>query len=149
MAKSSAAFLLSIAWTMGSLGLLCRLAGQPGNAAFHAIWPAILASTLAYVAMFQLFSVVFRKATIVALGYSLFLETLVGNMPGIVKRLTICFYSRCMIFESSSDLGIGASGPFNAVLFQPIPSTTAQTVLYAVSAALLLAGLLVFAKTEY
>lgn len=149
IAKLSAAFLLSIAWTMGSLGLLCRLAGQPGNMAFHAVWPAILASTLAYVALFQLFSVLFRRATIVALGYSLFLETLVGNMPGIVKRLTISFYARCMVFESSSDLGLGTAGPFNALLFQPIPSTTAQTVLYAVSAALLLAGLLVFVKREY
>ena len=109
-AKSGAALALSLCWTMGSLLLLCRLAGNPGVAAWHAFWPAIFSATLAYVALFQLFSVVFRRATIVALGYPLFLETLVGNMPGIVKRLTICFYARCLIFDSTVDLGIGPTG---------------------------------------
>lgn len=148
-AKSGAALAISFAWTMGSLALLCRLAGKPGTEAFQTVWHSVAASTLAYVALFQLFSVVFRRATIVALGYALFLETLVGNMPGIIKRLTICFYSRCMIFESSAELGIGPTGPFNELLFQPIPATTAQIVLYAASAAMLLAGLLIFSTREY
>ena len=133
---------------MGSLLLLCRLAGRPGGEAFQAVWPAILASTLAYVALFQLFSVVFRRATIVALGYALFLETLVGNMPGIVKRLTICFYARCLVFDASADLGIGPTGPFNPLLFQRAASM-AQSILYAASAALLLIGLLAFTAREY
>lgn len=148
-AKLGAALSISLCWTMGSLALLCRLAGQPGTEAFHTVWLSMVASTVAYVALFQLFSVIFRRATIVALGYSLFLETLVGNMPGIVKRLTVCFYARCMIFESSVDLGIGPTGPFNAQLFQPIPATTAQAILYAASAAMLVAALLVFSTREY
>ena len=148
-AKSGAALGISLCWTMGSLVLLCLLAGKSGGEVLKAVWLSIFASTVAYVALFQLFSVVFRRATIVALGYSLFLETLVGNMPGIVKRLTICFYARCMIFESSVDLGIGPTGPFNAILFQPIPAATAQTILYAASAAMILAGLLVFSTREY
>lgn len=148
-AKSGAALALSLCWTMGSLILLCRLAGKPGNATLSAVWPSIFAATLAYVALFQLFSVVFRRATIVALGYSLFLETLVGNMPGIVKRLTICFYARCMIFDSSTELGIGPTGPFNTLLFQPIPGTTAHIILYAAGATLLLASLLIFSTREY
>lgn len=148
-AKSGAALALSLCWTMGSLFLLCRLAGKPGIAAWQAFWPSIFAATLAYVALFQLFSVVFLRATIVALGYALFLETLVGNMPGIVKRLTVCFYARCMIFDSAVDLGIGPTGPFNPQLFQPIPASTAQILLYAACAILLLASLLIFSSREY
>lgn len=149
LAKTGAALAISLCWTMGSLALLCRLAGKPGGEAFNAVWSAIFAATVAYVALFQLFSVIFRRATIVALGYALFLETLVGNMPGIVKRLTICFYARCLIFESSADLGIGPTGPFNPLLFQPLPSGTAQVILYGVSAALFLVGLLAFTTREY
>lgn len=149
LAKLIAALLMSLAWTIGSLAVLCYLARKPGGEAFGAVWPAIFSSTLAYVALFQLFSVIFRRATIVALGYALFLETLVGNMPGIVKRLTISFYARCLVFESAADLGIGPTGPFNPVLFQPLPAATAQWMLYAGSGALLVAGLLVFATREY
>jgi hypothetical protein len=148
-AKWVTALVLSLAWTMGSLTLICFLAGEPGIKACHTVWPAVLASTVAYVALFQLFSVIFRRATIVALGYSLFLETLVGNMPGIVKRLTICFYTRCMVFESSADLGIGPTGSFNTVLFQPIPGGQAQALLYGASAALLIVGLVIFSTREY
>lgn len=149
VAKAGAALAISLVWTIGSLTLLCWLAGKPGTDTFHTVWRSVVASTVAYVALFQLFSVIFRRATIVALGYSLFLETLVGNMPGIVKRLTICFYARCMIFESSADLGIGPTGPFNALLFQPIPGATAETILYAASLAMLLSALLIFSTREY
>lgn len=149
LAKSGAALVVSLCWSVGSLALLCFLAGPGGYESFQAVWLAIVASTLAYVALFQLFSVAFRRATIVALAYALFLETLVGNMPGIVKRLTICFYARCLIFDSSASLGIGPTGPFNPLLFQPLSSATAQLVLCVGSAAILLAGLLVFATREY
>lgn len=148
-AKSGAALFFSLCWTIGSLALLCFLAGKPGNAAFQTVWRSVCVSTVAYVALFQLFSVIFRHATIVALGYSLFLETLVGNMPGIIKRLTICYYARCMIFQSSAGLGIGPTGPFDRLLFQPIPGTTAEAILYAASGAMLLVGLVIFAKREY
>jgi ABC-type transport system involved in multi-copper enzyme maturation permease subunit len=149
LAKLIAALVMSLAWTIGSLAVLCYLAGKPGVAAFSAVWPAIFAATLAYVALFQLFSVVFRRATIVSLGYALFLETLVGNMPGIVKRLTISFYARCLFFEAAADLGIGPTGPFNPLLFQPLPAATAQLVIYTGSGALLLAGLVIFTTREY
>jgi ABC-type transport system involved in multi-copper enzyme maturation permease subunit len=148
-AKAGAALAISLCWTMGSLYLLCRLAGKPGGESFQAVWPAIGASTIAYVALFQLFSVIFRRATIVALGYALFLETLVGNMPGIVKRLTICFYARCLIFESSAGLDVGPTGPFNSLLFQPLPADIALTVLCLASATLLAAGMIVFSTREY
>jgi ABC-type transport system involved in multi-copper enzyme maturation permease subunit len=149
LAKAAAALVASLGWTMLSLLVLCFLAGTPGRTALLAIWPAILAATITYVGLFQLFSVLFRRATIIALGYAIFLETLVGNMPGIVKRLTICFYARCMVFAEASDLGVGPTGPFNEILFQPLPSSTAQTLLYAATAAMLILSAIVFARREY
>ena len=43
--------------------------------------------TLAYVCLFHLFAVAFRHSTIIALVYAVFMEMLLGNMPGIVKRV--------------------------------------------------------------
>jgi hypothetical protein len=93
--------------------------------------------------------VLFRRATILALGYALFLETLMGNMPGIVKRLAVSFYARCLVFDASEPFGIGPSGPFNELLFLPLSASVAQTVLVSASAGLLLLGLVMFSVKEY
>ena len=106
-------------------------------------------STAAYVALFLLFGVMFRRATIIALAYALFIETLIGNMPGIAKRLAISFYTRCLIFDAGSVFGMRPSGPGNADLFVAIPGATAQMVLYLLSGGLLLAGLVIFCRREY
>jgi len=149
LAKAAAALVLSLAWTMGTLALLAGIAGKPGLEVFRAVWPGLFWATVAYVCLFQVFSVAFRRATIYALGYALFLETLIGNMPGIVKRLAISFYARCLIFDASAAFDVGPSGPFNELLFQPLPAATAYTILYAASAGLLLLGLVIFCTREY
>jgi len=99
----------------------------------------------------MLFSVIFRRATIIALIYALFIETLIGNMPGIAKRLAVSlsFYTRCLIFDAGSVFGVSPSGPSNADLFVGIPGPTAQMILCLLSAGLLLAGLLTFFLREY
>jgi ABC-2 type transport system permease protein len=148
-AKSAASLLMSLAWTLGSLFVLCRLARAPGREAFPVVWQSILWSTFAYVALFQLISVSFRRATILALAYAVFLETFIGNMPGIVKRLTVSYYTRCMIFDGSKELGIENSGPFDPNLFLPISGESAQVVLWLITAVLWVAGLLVFSYREY
>ena len=93
-AKCSASLLLAVAWTMGGMTLMCWLGGEAGRAAWHVLWPGVMWSTIAYVALFLLFGVMFRRATIVALAYALFIETLIGNMPGIAQRLAISLH-RC------------------------------------------------------
>ena len=70
-------------------------------------------------------------------------------MPGIVKRLTVSYYTRCIIFDSGKVLGLKASGPFNPELFLPISADTALTVLWFVTATLWVLGLLVFTFREY
>jgi ABC-type transport system involved in multi-copper enzyme maturation permease subunit len=149
LAKSAASLILSLAWTMGGLGLLCVLAGTPGRTAMRVLWPGIFSSTLAYVALFLLLSVTFRRATIVALAYALFLEVLIGNLPGIAKRMAISFYTRCLVFEPASELGMELSGLNRPELFLPIAASTAESILYIVSGVLFLAGMLVFTFREY
>lgn len=149
LAKSCASLLLALVWTMGGMTLICWLGGQPGQQAWHVLWPGILWSTIGYVALFVLFGVMFRRATIIAVAYALFIETLIGNMPGIAKRLAISFYTRCVIFDAGAVFGVQPTGPGNAELFGAISGEAAQTVLYLLSGGLLLAGMMIFTWREY
>jgi ABC-type transport system involved in multi-copper enzyme maturation permease subunit len=149
LAKSSASILLALAWTIGGMSVVCWLAGQSGRETWQVLLPGIFWSTVAYVALFLLFSVMFRRATTIALTYALFIETLVGNMPGIAKRLAVSFYTRCLIFDAGSVFGVSPSGPGSSELFVPIPGPTAQTILYVLGGGLLLTGMLVFSLREY
>jgi ABC-type transport system involved in multi-copper enzyme maturation permease subunit len=149
LAKFVAALLLTLAWTLGGMAILCRMAGPAGREPFQCFWPAALCATLAYVSLFHLFSVVFYRATIIALAYALFLETFVGNMPGIVKRLAITFYTRCLIFDAGSPLGIEPAGGQNPGLYLPVSGQTAYLVLWVLAGILFLLGTLLFSRREY
>jgi ABC-2 type transport system permease protein len=149
LAKGGASLLLAVLWTMGGMTLLCWLSGPPGMDALRVLWPGILWSTVAYVALFLLFSVTFRRATIIALTYALFIETLIGNMPGIAKRLAVSFYTRCLIFDAGSAFGVSPAGPGDPELFIAISGPAAQTILYLISGGLLLAGVSIFSLREF
>jgi ABC-type transport system involved in multi-copper enzyme maturation permease subunit len=148
-AKFAAALTPALAWNMLGLLLLCWLAGAPGTEAWHLLWPSVLWGATAYVALFVLFSAAFRRATIVALSYALFLETLIGNTPGIAKRLAISYYIRCLAFEAGEAVGVSPAGGNNPELFLAVSASTAQMVLLLLSGGLLLAGLILFSVREY
>jgi len=148
-AKYATAMLLTSVWTLGTMAILCRLAGPAGRSAFRLFWPAVLWSTLAYVGLFHLFSAAFRRATIVALTYSLFLETFLGNMPGMVKRVAVSFYTQCLIYDAAAPLGLGPAGSHNPGLFLPVTGRTAWLVLCVLAGGLFLAGMWLFCRREY
>lgn len=149
LAKALASLTPALVWTMGSLAILCQLGGKAGLGAWGAVWPSVLWSTLTYVALFLLFSVVFRRATLIALAYALFLETLVGNLPGIAKRMAVSFYMKCLVFESGEKLDLRLRGLFQPELFLPVSGDTAKWVLMALSGGLLLVSLVIFSTREY
>ncbi|MFO0868396.1 MAG: hypothetical protein U0935_05560 [Pirellulales bacterium] len=149
LAKALASLVPALLWTVGSLALLCRLAGRPGAEAWGALWPSVVWSTVAYVSLFLLFSVLFRRATLLALAYSLFLETLVGNLPGIAKRMAVSFYLKCLVFESSESFGLRLQGLFQPELFLPVSGSTAQLVLLALSGLFFLVAMIIFSVREY
>src|SRR5262249_3614853 len=91
---------------VGGVGPQCQGAGPAGAEAFRLFWPAILAGTLAFTSVFHLFSAATRRPTVVALVYCFFLETLLGDMPGLMKRVSVSFYVRCLIFDAASGYGV-------------------------------------------
>jgi ABC-2 type transport system permease protein len=149
MAKYAAALVLSLSWTMGGFAILCGVAGGPGSRVFQALWPSVFFASMAYVSLFHLFSVVFRRATIIALAYALFFEVFLGKMPGTVKRLAVNFYTQCLMFDASAEFGVSASGPYKPMLFLPVSAPIAFSVLGGIAIGLFLLGTWLFARIEY
>jgi ABC-2 type transport system permease protein len=146
LAKFVALLPWTVGFNMGGYALLCAAAGRPGLTALRLFWPAVLCATLAFAALFQLMGAAFRRPAIVAIGYSFFLEIILGNMPGVMKRVSIGFYAHCMMLEAAERHGIQIDRPN---VYWPVDGTTAIIVLMTATAALLVLGMVVFSRTQY
>src|SRR5437588_1461905 len=137
LAKFVAMLPWCLALNLGGFALLCAVAGRPGPIAFWLFWPAVLWASLTFGALFYLFGAFFRRPAIVAIVYSFFLEVIVGNMPGDLKRFSIGFYARCMMFEAAEQHGLQ---PDNPVVYDPVSGGTALCVLLLSTVLLLAVG---------
>jgi ABC-2 type transport system permease protein len=146
LAKYLAILPWALGLNLGGFALLCLLAGEPGHIALRLYWPAVVWATLAFCALFHLFAVCMRRAAIVALLYAFFLETTLGNMPGYWKRLSISFYTRCLMFDRAAGTGVM---PVRPEIYLPVSGATAWYTLVGLTLALLGLGMLVFARREY
>ena len=144
LAKFSATLPLVLGMVLGSYWLYCRLAGAVGQVAFDLYLPAITYMTLAYVCLFHLFAVSFRHATIIALVYAIFMETLIGNLPGIVKRVAVNYYGRSLLYAAGE--ADGAKMPEG---FQPLSLEVATWALAGIALGGLILACLVFSRREY
>lgn len=135
-----------LGFTVGGFGLMCLVGGKPGREAFQLFWPAVAGGTMAFSALFHLFSAASRWPTVIGLVYCGFLETLLGDMPGLLKRASVSFYVRCLVFDAASDYGISPDKPS---VYLPVSAAVAWTVLAAITVGALLIGMLVFSRTEY
>jgi hypothetical protein len=102
--------------------------------------------TLAYVCLFHLFAVWFRHSTILALVYALFMEVLLGSLPGIVKRVAVNYYGRSIMYSAGESEGLPPPDPR---WFEPLSVATASWALAGIAAGGLLLALVVFSQREY
>src|SRR5207244_622753 len=113
---------------LAGFGLICLAGGEPGRAALGLYWPAVVMGTVAFAALFHLMGALFRRPAVIAILYSFFLETVMGNLPGHLKRASISFYTRCLMFDRAHELGIHPERP---ALYLPVSGTTPLWVLAA------------------
>jgi len=137
---------LVLGFVAGTFLLYCRLAGDVGSLAYRLYLPAVVLTTLAYVGVFQMFSVMFRHATIVSLVYALFMELLLGNMPGMVKRITVNYYGRSLMYAAGGPEGFTRPDPR---WFEPVSVPTAGWALWGMALVCLLLAVVVFTRREY
>jgi ABC-2 type transport system permease protein len=146
LAKFTATLPLVLGLIVGSYWLYCRLAGEVGQVAFPLYLPAIVYMTLAYVCLFHLFAVWFRHSTILALVYALFMEVLLGSLPGIVKRVAVNYYGRSIMYAAGAGEGLPPPDPR---WFEPLSVQTASWALAGIAAGGLLLAIIVFSQREY
>ncbi len=144
LAKFAATLPLVLGLVVGSYWLYCRLAGAVGQVAFELYLPAVVYMTLAYVCLFHLFAVAFRHATIIALVYAVFMETLIGNLPGIVKRVAVNYYGRSILYDAGSSDGVRLPKGFEALSVE-----VASWALAGIAAGGLILACVIFARREY
>ena len=148
LAMYAAALLLTLGMTLGGLAVLCLVPGKIGLEALGVFWTGTVCATTAYVGLFLLFSAWLRRATFLALAYALMIETLTGNIPGVVKRITVSFYAKSWLYESGETLDLAPSGVALG-LFDPVSAAAAQSVLALASVGFLALGIWVFSRKEY
>ena len=146
LAKFTATLPLVLGLVVGSYWLDCRLAGEVGQVAFGLYLPALVYMTLAYVSLFHLFAVAFRHSTIIALIYALFMELLLGNMPGIAKRAAVNYYGRSLMYAAGATEGLPAPDP---QWFEPLSVETATWALAGIAVGGILLAAIVFSRREY
>jgi hypothetical protein len=129
--------------------------GWPGLECAKAFWPVAAWGTLAYLGLFQLFGCWFRRSTIIGVTYTFVLEIIVANMPGLLKRGSIAFYNRCMMYgiaqknDWDTVRGQPALAPPRDAFFQHVSYDTAFQMLLIFTLSLLMLGAWMFTRREY
>jgi hypothetical protein len=106
----------------------------------------VVGGTVAYSALFHLIGVVARRPAVVALVYVFFVEVIVGDLPGSLKKCSISYYTRCLMYERVESLGIS---PERGIAFVPVSGETAWAVLAVVTVVLTAVGMALFARMEH
>jgi ABC-type transport system involved in multi-copper enzyme maturation permease subunit len=146
LAKFVALLPFSLGLNLGGFAVLCLVAGQAGRPALTLFWPAVTLGTLAFCSLFHLLGAWFRRAAVIGLVYSFFLEMILGNMPGYMKRVSISFFTRCMMFTEAQGYAIQPEKPS---IYLPVDGQTAAWVLAAVTVFCLGLGMVIFSRSEY
>ena len=146
LAKFVALLPWSVGLNVGGFALLCLSAGQPGRQALGLYWSAVFWTTLTFAALFLLVGAYFRRPAVVAIVYSFCLEVVLGNMPGYLKRVSIGFYTRCLMYERAERLGVQPDRPG---VFLPVDGAVALGVLIGATVVLLALGMWLFSRAQY
>lgn len=142
-------FMGTLPWCLlfgvGGFVALCLAGGELGQKALAVYWPAAVAGTIAFAALFHLLGALVRRPIVVGLIYVFFYEALVASLPGSLKKFSLNFYTRSLMNGEASAAGYpGAMLDVSA----PVSSGTAWAVLLLVTVLLTTLGMVLFARSE-
>ncbi len=145
-----AKWLSALPWCLGmnlvGFAAICIAAGEPGYLAMRMYWPAVVWGTLAFSALFHLIASFFRRPAIIGLIYAFFFETLVADLPGDLKRVSLSYYVRSLMYDSIGGLGLE---PESLTVYSPASAWTARGVLIGVTVVLTIVGMYAFSRREF
>jgi len=148
LAKFLALLPWCLALNLGGFVLICLSGGEAGREALGLYWPAVIAGTLAFAAVFHLIGALFSRPAIVGLLYAFFFETILSELPvpGTVKRLSINYYTRCLMYSAAQTEDVPTE---SAVLFVPVSNSLAWMVLIGATVVVTALGMWLFSRSEY
>lgn len=135
-----------LAFGLGGFVALCLTGGDYGRWALAMYWPAAVAATIAFSAVFHLFGAVFSRPIVVGVVYVFFFEFLVALLPGSLKLLSLTFYARCLMYNAAAAAGYPVA---RLDVTEPVSSTTAWAVLGLATVGFTLLGMWWFSRSEY
>ena len=111
-------------------------------------WPAILAGSLAFTAVFHFIAGLFSRPAVVGLLYAFFFETILSELPvpGTVKRLSINYYVRCLMYSAARSENVPVE---SESLFVPVSNRLAWSVLIGATIVITALGMWLFSRREY
>ncbi|MGL6095292.1 MAG: ABC transporter permease [Fimbriiglobus sp.] len=133
--------------SVGSLLILGLVGGDVGRHAAATFWPAAAGGAVAFAALFHLIGAVFRRPAVVGLVYVFFFETLVANLPGSLKQLSLNYYVRSLMYNEAA-AEVTAAVPASLDVYAPADPLTAWLTLAGATVGLTLAGMAVFSRQE-
>jgi len=146
-----AKFLGTLPWCLmfglGGFAAVCLAGGPVGREALARYWPAVTMATLAFAALFHLIGAIFQRPVVVGLVYVFFFEAVVAALPGSLKLLSLTFYARSLMYNEAAAAGY----PIDMLpsMAAAVSSETAWAVLGGATVAITLAGMWLFARSEY
>ena len=148
LAKFLALLPWCLALNLGGFVLICLCGGETGRRACSLYWPAIVAGSLAFAAVFHLIAALFSRPAVVGLLYAFFFETILSELPvpGTVKRLSINYYVRCLLYSEAQTAEVPTE---SATLFVPVSNRVAWLVLIGATVVITGIGMWLFSRAEY
>jgi ABC-type transport system involved in multi-copper enzyme maturation permease subunit len=136
-----------VAVSLAGFVVLCSVGGWLGRQALVTYWPAVLIGSVGFAALFQLVGAVFRRPAVLGLVYIFFFETLVANLPGSLKQLSLNYYVRSLMYNEASDVARSAATE-SLDVYAPADPATSWTTLILAAAALTGLGMWLFSRAE-
>ena len=136
-----------LAFSLGGFAAVCLAGGPVGREALARYWPAVTMATLAFAALFHLVGAIFQRPVVVGLVYVFFFEAVVAALPGSLKLLSLTFYARSLMYNEAAAAGY----PVDMLpsMAAAVSSTSAWAVLGGATVVITLAGMWLFARSEY
>lgn len=136
-----------LAFGLGGFAAVCLAGGSLGRESLARYWPAVAMATIAFASLFHLVGAIFRRPVVVGLVYVFFFEAVVAALPGSLKLLSLTFYARSLMYNEAATAGYPVE--MLPAMTQAVSNETAWAVLAAATVGITLAGMWLFARSEY
>jgi len=133
--------------SLGGLAAVCLAGGPVGREAFATFAPAVAMGSVAFSALFHLLGAVARSPAVIGLAYIFFFETLVANLPGSLKQLSLNYYVRSALFDAASTR-VTTLTPEALDVYAPATAFTSWATLAIAAVAITVIGAILFGRAE-